>query len=336
MGAAISGVITLVWQAWPGLRNRSLNLDLTKKAIIIAFIYLVLIVGQVHAHLKSDPGVPCFRMVDHQVQEIENTLSQSPYAEIVSVSESSAWVPELGMGDALNLNIQFRVALCRPFMVFVHPVMDYDRRVRIMTSPSPAFEPGEYMGEHSAFIKIELADEKSELQSFAISGVRVSIEEYGSGKKLVEFNHPLSASWITKPSLLDPGERCSDDHRWPPQSSPARQCENAAEFALSSGFRVKDKLDLNADGICELLVEVESCRKLNNNICYKVYEENNGSYRELWQYYNELLFFEANRGFLQLGSTETGPYQKVHRFGRYDPLRRRYVTERILQPCRGQ
>jgi len=289
--------------------------------------------GIAQAHLKSDPGFECFRMVDDKVQEIPNTLSRSPSTEIISVEAAPSWIPDLAMGDSLNLQIQFRVAVCRPFLVFAHPVYENDHRLRISTSPSPAYEPGEYEGKHSSFIKIDLSDKQSNLETASIRAVRVWIEEYGSGTKLAEVEFPLSATWIATPVLLKPSERCTNEMKWPPEASPSQQCKNASGFAFTAGFKFVDKVDLNADGICELLVEVESCRKLNNNICYKIYEEQNGTYREIWQYYNRLLFFDVDSGYMKLGSTETGLYQHVHRVGTFDPVQRRYVTERVLEPC---
>lgn len=300
----------------------------------VLIIGLTLILGNAgFAHLKSDPGVECFKMVNGQVQEIQNTLTQSAYAEVLSVEVVPAWGSTLMMGDALNLHIRFRIAHCRPFTVFAQPVNLQDRRFRLLTSPSPTYEPGEYEGSHSAFIRFELSD-SAQHAIRTVDAVKVRIQEYGTGKLLAELEYPVSATWTPTHSRLRPTERCVEIMEWPESTSHSPQCTNASTFQLSTGFKLHEKVDINTDGICELLVEVESCRKLNNNICFKIYEESNSQYREIWQYYNTLKYFNLQDGYYRLGSTETGPKQNVHRIGTFDLASRRYVTERILEPCR--
>lgn len=91
----------------------------------------------------SDPGFKRFQMVDDQVQEIPNTLLQLPNVEeIISVESVPSWVLEFNMGDSFNLRIQFRVAVCRPFLIFIRPIYQDDNRLRVLNSPSPPYDLG--------------------------------------------------------------------------------------------------------------------------------------------------------------------------------------------------
>jgi len=286
------------------------------------------------AHLKQDPGVPCFKMVNGQVTEINNTLTRDAAVEILETTSVPSWVADFKMGDVLNLHIRYRVALCRPFSIFAEPIHEANKTITRFTSPSPVYDPGEREGVHSAFIGFKPVKGSDSEASMTITGVRVFVEEYGSGKRLAEAEYPINAAWTPVTGALKATERCTDTMEWPDSTAMPDACDNSVIFEHSEGFEVTGKVDLNYDGICELLVKVASCRKLNNNTCYKIFEERNGAYRAIWQYYNKLRTFGHLNGYAKLGSTETGPSQYVHRFGRFDPTQNRYVSERILTPCR--
>lgn len=286
------------------------------------------------AHLNTDPGVECFRMVDHQVEPIPNSLTRSPHADVISIEPVPAWLTKLTIGDKLNMKIRVRVALCRPYSIFVAPVHPSSDNAMQFTSPSPVYDPGETEHAHSAFIGFT-AENAYGQGSASIEGIEVRIVEYGSNRILHEASYPLSAQWHPTTTMLNPTERCTKQHLWPAERHLPRECYNATAFAPQPGITPMEKIDLNTDGICEMIAQVESCRKLNHNTCFKIYAETDGYYREIWQYYNRLYTFPDENGYAVLGSTETGAVQ-VHRVGRYDPLQRRYITERILTPCREQ
>lgn len=286
------------------------------------------------AHLKGDPGVSCFRMENHEVVEIDNPLTVPPYAEIISVEPIPGWLSQLSFGQTLHFEISFSVAHCRPFNIFAQPVYIQEKGVVAYTSPSPIYGPGDIQGTHTAFIGFKRSTQHDTVQKIRPSGVRITIAEYGTHKILAEMEIPVHTTWHARTTSIAETEQCLDEMIWPPGEPANQQCTNATNFGLRSGFRIAGRLDLNDDGICELAVEVESCRKLNNNTCYKIYAERNGYFQEIWQYYNHLKVFGMENGYHLLGSTETGPVQHVHRLGRYDPSRSQYVTQRYLSPCR--
>ena len=302
--------------------------------IILVFSFIASPVSL--AHLKSDPGIPCFKMENHAVVEIANPLSVTPYAQIEYVEAKPSWVSTFDLGQAMHFTVHFRIAHCRPYNVFISPVYEHQEGIISYSSPSPAYEPGEHQGRHSAFIGFKHKSANENLNKpIRLKAIQVTITEYGTQDILAEYTHTVEAYWHSQSATVKTSEQCTDKMTWPETDSiPNFQCSNSINFELENGFKQVDALDLNNDGICELIAEVESCRKLNDNTCYKIYTEKEGHFQEIWQYYNTLRVFQVRNGYFQLGSTETGPYQDVHRLGIYDPGLARYATQRYLTPCR--
>ena len=303
------------------------------RALLIALILLIA-PNTALAHLKSDPGVACFKMENHNVVEIENPLSIEPYAHVNHVEAIPNWVSSFHFEQAMHLSIDYQIAHCRPYNIFVAPVYEHQKGVMSYSSPSPTFSPGERQGNHNVFFGFKQRPDSGSINSVHISEIKITITEYGTQQVLAEYTHNIDASWHPHASEIKASEQCINQMVWPSAAAANAPCANATSFELREGFKQIGTLDLNNDGICELVVEVESCRKLNNNICHKIYTERNGHFQEIWQYYNTLYVLQSENNYYQLGSTETGPNQDVHRLGIYDPSKMRYITQRYLSPCR--
>lgn len=303
------------------------------RVLIYGLGWALLMPGTVLARFQGDPGVPCFRVVDEQIVEIDDAIGGQRYAEILDVRLNPEWVTDLKFDEVVHIAIRYRIASCRPFYVFVDPLWDHRNDVSWFVSGSPVYEPGVRDDAHTGFVGFEQKEASSTDSHAAIHGVRVTIVEFGTSRLLAEREIGVNVSWRAGSKMLTDTEECVDRLVWPAQREPIRACSNSTEFTLQSGFRVADKMDLNQDGICELVVEAESCRKLGGNTCYKVFAEREDYFKEIWTFYNALAVFGDENGFARLGSTEDGPLTDVHRFGVYDALRSRYVTRTFVQPC---
>lgn len=315
-----------------------------KKLFICMFILLTIIdVAQANFYFLKGEKIPeCYEVSDKGANPVENKYGAKSF-RVTSVSAIPEWVYQLKMGDPLKIRINYDVTHCRPFYIFIQPVTQGKANATNFSSPSPVFNPGENIsGEYIAFTGYELKKgAKNSDESVSIDAVRISFVDYGTSHEVASFEVDIRASWtesqtrqvVNNTQFENP--MCINDYRWPrKQLSPQSSCGNGSDFPPQKGYEVKQHIDLNGDGVCELIVEAEYCRKTHNNICYLIYEEHDGHFQKIFHFYNELEFFEPHNGYAIVGAMEYGPIYDTYRMGEYDDGK--YRTTYLRHPCKDK
>jgi len=285
----------------------------------------------------------CYEVSEKGAEPVSNKFGATSFY-ISSISAVPEWIEQLKLGDPLNIRVKYEVTHCRPFYIYIHPISHAissgSAHVASFTSPSPVFDPGENMqGEYIAFTGFQRKTDSTGLvQNASIEGVKISFVDYGTSNEVAAFEFEIRATWlgaeippsVVKSKFNEPA--CITEFNWPAiDVAPQGQCENSIDFPPQAGYDVEDRLDLNADGICELIVQAEYCRKTHNNTCYLLYQERGGLFQKIFQFYNALEFYEASNGYVQVGAMEYGPNYDTYRFGEYSAGK--YQSTYLRDPC---
>lgn len=313
-----------------------------QSALFIVILILLLPQGaEANFYFSKGEAIPeCYEMSLNGVEPVENQYGTSHF-QIKSISAIPEWLNRLKMGEQFTFRIQYKATHCRPFYIFIHPIAKNMQNVTQFSSPSPVFIPGKNInGEYIAFLGYQRKPNSDALEeSVSIDGLRISFVDYGTSHEVASFEFAIHVSWlneqhypvVTETQFTRP--MCINDYLWPDEYLPPRSfCSNSIDFPLQEGYEVKQSIDLNADGICELIVQAEYCRKTHDNTCYLLYEERDGRFQKIFHYYNELEFFETYNGYAIIGAMEYGPIYSTYRMGEY--REGKYRTTYMRHPCK--
>ena len=297
--------------------------------------------AEAHFYFSKDDVIPeCYKMSPQGVEAV-NQQYGIPSFHIDSVAAVPEWLEQLKMGDALTLRINFTVTHCRPFYIFIHPITENMAHVTNFTSPSPTFSPGENItGEYVAFIGYQRKPSADTTNRNAfIDGIKISFVDYGTHHEVASFEADIHATWVDEhidPVITDTQfdkPMCINDYLWPEKQFPPQSlCSNDISFPAQEGYEVKQSIDLNSDGICELIVQAEYCRKTHDNTCHLLYKEQDGRFQKIFHFYNELEFFESYNEYTSIGAMEYGPNYDTYRMGVYRDGK--YHTTYLRHPCK--
>lgn len=294
---------------------------------------LILSAGTAHAHL-IDPNVPpCFEMRNEQVAPLPDTSADNAIEfsipELMPVNSS-----RFAAAERLNVTLRITGKMCSPYMVYIETeVKGASRGLVLTTSPSPVYPPGTVNRQIEHFVTFGI-DEKNVRPGAeeSVTKLRLSVQQYGSHKRLASLDIPLNATWRAPNDVSVAGipeYECIDDARI---STALPQVEAPL---CSSSLKAPEgalRLDLNGDGVCEWAARDERCDKIFDNRCYRVYEERDGALRAIAQYYNELHIHNDGSAYRALSSVETGPKSNLTHYDEW--FGGRYVHHMYLHNCK--